>query len=291
MALTASQAHRRRRHIRTITSAILAYILTFACTGLVLVGLVFATVANAGYLQQQMVASNYVAQTQSEVTAALDSYGAASGLGSSYFSTHFDTTQLNGYLESEAARIYGPSPTTFDKATFQAQLTKQLEAYAKVKQIALTSTTKKAITRLAGLAASRYDQIVALPAITTLNSAMGLLRKILVPALLFFAVIAALDVAVLFRLRPRHRKAKAFRYIDSALVATGLVFLVSGLLLLGSGLVSHVAISSQALYGLVVAYCNGIFTAMIASGAVIVIIGIAAAAVFVLLRKRSQAQA
>jgi energy-converting hydrogenase Eha subunit A len=271
--------------VRAVISFVLAFVLTFAFVGIILVGLVWGTAANKEYLQRQMIVSNYVATIEDEITATFESYAASSGIEAGYFTSNFNSPQLTDYIQNEAAKIYGPAPTGFNQDDYKEQLVKQLKTYAQVREIEVTPEVEEALNYLADLCAQEYAAKVGLPMVGMLNSAMSSLTKVLVPALIFCIVVAVLAIALIFKVRPKKRRFKAFRYICSAVIAAGMTSLIGGFLAQNSGVIERVAISSKALYELVVSYCYGIFEMMMAIGAVIVLAGFLAAFIFYVARR------
>jgi preprotein translocase subunit YajC len=285
---SSSRTHTRQRRLREVISFILSYILTFGFTGMILVVLVGATVCSQGYLVEKMEQSSYIAITQAEVIEVLESYGTTSGVESGFFESSMANDTFADYVKSETAKIFGPSPQGFDRDEYRGQLYDQLVAYAEVKDIELSDDVQEALGYLADLCADEYKSAVSLPMIGALNSAMSSLQRMLLPLFLFFLVLIALDVAFILKIRPRGRKFKAFRYICSALIATGAIFLLAGIVAKTSGVIETVAITSESLYKLVVAYCQGIFDTMIITGIVVVIVGALAALAFYLIRKHNR---
>ena len=268
---------------RGLVSAVLSFLLSlFLSFFVVLMGLQ-CTVMSPGFLKRQIQDSLYASHLIESVEDHFVSYGMASNFDEAFFQSVLDEKQFEQDILAEAATIYSDQQG-FDAVAYEEALYLKLVQNVQERGYELTAENEEAVRYLAQECTEVYQKTVSLPIQSQLAN---ILNKMKAPIQIALIVDTALLIFTVFFLFVMYRrKYKSLAYITYALSGSALLIGIPGLMVLLSGKLERLAITSQALYELVLHYVRGILFPLLFTAALLLVLSIVSYIVHRVLRKR-----
>lgn len=241
--------------IKSVIYVMLAFILSLCLFVLSFAFMLKVTLLNTGYVMDNMNSTNYFADKKDEITRDLMDLGYASGLDESFFDSFIDEIMISSDTEKYLDSYYSGKGTVVDTTSFERTFNQQLDKYIEEKDI--KSVDVKSRENLVKKAVSIYRRSLELPLFGSIAFYFQLLNKNIMIVFIFTAVlIAAIILIIIFTNRWRHRAVKYICYgISGGFLTVGIIPTVVML----SGKISQINISSRAFYNLFVVCANNIF--------------------------------
>ena len=251
MELQANGAHNRR--VRNVISGILSFLLCLFLSLLALLVLVQSTLLSPGFMKKQVAKSEYAAHIIEDMEEIFVSYGISSDFDEAFFTSVLSESGVRADIEREIDRMYGAALGGADVDGFKNQLHQKLLANVGSRGIEVTDEVEDALQYLVQVCAETYQEGVSLPLATY---ASGMLRSVKTPLLMATGGIALLSVFILAFLFFIRRKKTFCRFAIYAFSGSALTLAAGACLVLFSGRIERISISSKALYYLVTTYAT-----------------------------------
>lgn len=243
-----------RSKVRNGVSYVLAFFLSIFVAGLSALLVLQTTVLSENFLQKQVDRSHYTANVMERIENTFISYGMSSGFDEAFFSTVLNEETVREDIRGVMASLYHGKPRDASTEEFRTMLYDKLLNNVKERGFVVSEDLEKSLEQLVDYCSVTYRNELRFP---MGSAAASLLQKVKTPVLLGIGLCAALSLFVFFVLFSIHaRKSSVVRYVIYALSGSFLMlFLPTGLILL-SGRIERLAITSKPLYYLVISELN-----------------------------------
>ena len=260
-----------RSKVRNGVSYVLAFFLSLFVTGLAVLLVLQNTVLSERFLQRQVDRSGYTANVIERIENTFISYGMSSGFDEAFFSSVLDEDTVREDIRDVMSSIYTGKPRDASTDEFRTMLYEKLIDNVTERGFTVTEELEQALDQLVDYCAVTYRNELRFPMASAVAS---LLNKMKNPVLLGIGFTGALSLFVFFVLFSIHpRKSSVVRNVIYALSGSFLMLFVPAGLLLLSGRIERLAITSKPLYYLVVTELRQtLYGFLLACGILVVVI-------------------
>jgi hypothetical protein len=259
--------------------------LVLSLTALALLVTLQFTVLRPTYLMEQVNSTQFTAMVQEDIENTFVSYGISSGVDEQFVRDFFDENRIRIDIFAEMDRLYDSDAAGANIESFKEDLNQKLHQYVESKDAIITPQIEEGLGYLTDICAEAYSDRLTVPFVGTLASVITSLQKSIPVAFVGLAIFTIVLAAVILFLRPK--KYKALRYYAYALAGSGLVVGALALLLITSGKIERVGISSKALYTLITSYLLNIAYPILWTAICLIIAAVVVALIFTYRKKRS----
>lgn len=261
---------RNRSKIRSGVSYVLAFFLSLFVAIFSAFLVLQTTVLSESFMQKQVDRSDYAANVIERIENTFISYGMSSGFDEAFFSSVLDEQSVREDIRGVISALYLGKPRDVSTDEFSAMLYDKLLDNVTERGFTVTEELEQSLEKLVEYCTVTYRNELRFPMASLVAT---LLQKAKTPVLLGIGLTAALSLFVLFVLFSIHpRKSSVIRHVIYALSGSFLMlFVPSGLILL-SGRIERLAITSKPLYYLVTTELRQTIYAMLLACGILAII-------------------
>lgn len=260
-----------RSKVRTGVSYVLAFFLSIFVAGFSALLVLQSTILSENFLQRQVDRSNYTDYVIERIENTFISYGMSSGFDEEFFSTVLDKEKVREDIRDVMASLYVGKSRDASTEEFRFMLYDKLVANVTERGFTVTEELDQSLKELVDYCAVTYRNELRVPMASVVAS---LLQKAKTPVTLGIGITGALSLFVFFVLFSIHpRKSSVVRNVIYALSGSFLMLFVPTGLILLSGRIERLAITSKPLYYLVVTELRQtMYTFLLACGILAVVI-------------------
>ena len=240
------------KKIRTILYCVLSFVLSFVLFFLSLSTVFQFTLLNSEFIYGSMNSTSYFLDKRDEVTKSLINLGNASGFDKEFFDGLVDELMVNEDTHSYLKAYYSGEKQHLDTTNFKRVLNDAIDEYVEEKHI--ENINRKNIDYFVSKAALIYRDTLEIPLYAELYVYIKSIVKIM-PYVLIGLVVFAVIICLVFVLtnKWKHRVLKFICYATSGAFLS--VALIPTVILL-SGKIKQINLTSRALYDLFVLIGN-----------------------------------
>lgn len=268
--------------IKSIVYNVLAFLLSLILFTLSFCITLEATILNPNFIINNMNSSSYFSDKRDEITQSLVDLGYASGLDEEFFEGVVDELMVYedtcDYLEN----FYSGEKQLVDTTQFKQVLNEELDKYIEENNIENVDSTSRKY--LVNNATAIYRSSIEIPLFGALSAYIIGLKNVtpfIIAGLIVLGIIIC--VVIIFTNKWKHRAARYICYsFSGAFLTVGIVPVV----VLLSGKISQINLTSRALYNLFVQCSNSIFVALLFCALFFLIIAVGLFLVFRRLYKK-----
>ena len=240
------------KKIRTILYCVLSFVLSFVLFFLSLSTVFQFTLLNSEFIYGSMNSTSYFLDKRDEVTKSLINLGNASGFDKEFFDGLVDELMVNEDTHSYLKAYYSGEKQHLDTTNFKRVLNDAIDEYAQEKNI--QNINRKNVDYFVSKAALIYRDTLEIPLYAELyvyiKSVVKIMPFVIIGLVLFAAVICLVFVLTN---KWKHRVLKFICYATSGAFLS--VALIPTVILL-SGKIKQINLTSRALYDLFVLIGN-----------------------------------
>ncbi len=275
-----NKAGTSRSVVVTLLSFMLSLLIACACA----VGVLRVTVLDPAYAAKAVERSDFGPLELQRVREHFISYGLASNVEESFFTTFFAKNMtaeiIEGDMELSVRALYS-GEDIIDEPYFYNVLYSSLTAYAKTRNMntddpEIDAGIKEFTTDLIEL----YRGYVTFPYADSISPLVRQVTDYVLPALAVFLVLAAACAVVIWM--SYKRRTAPVSYIGSAFGGAGLMLVVMPLIILIGGLINKFTLTDEALRSFFIEFMTGSIVCLLISGLICIAV---AAALFVRCKK------
>lgn len=260
-----------RSKVRNGVSYVLAFFLSLFVAGFCALMVFQNTVLSERFLQRQVDRSGYTANVIERIENTFISYGMSSGFDEAFFSSVLDEDTVREDIRGVMSSLYTGKPRDASTDAFRSMLYEKLLDNVTERGFTVTEELEQSLKQLVDYCAVTYRNELRFPMASV---AASLLQKMKNPVMLGIGLMGALSLFVFFILFSIHpRKSSVVRNVIYALSGSFLMLFVPAGLLLLSGRIERLAITSKPLYYLVVTELEQtLYSVLLACGILAVVI-------------------
>ena len=249
---------------RTLISGFLSFLLCLCVFFMSVAVLLGVTLFNGNYMLNQFASSYYYSNIAGEIREQYAAYGLPGGIEESFFDEVIDENALYHDISQSVEAAYAGDTYALDTIGIKTDLYQKLVDYATAKQIPVDETLQESLSHLADLCVESYVARVNNPYLLKLGEiAHRLARVPLIAGIVCFLIAGGLFVFLYFLHQWKHRP---IRYLQYALIGSGLMLLILPAAALISGKVQNLGITSPALFKMMTSYVNNVLWAFVYTG-------------------------
>lgn len=267
-----------RSRVKSAVYTVMAFVLSLILFALSFGITLEATLLNPDFIINNMNASSYFADKSDEITQSLVDLGYASGLEEKFFEGLVNELMINedtcDYLES----YYSGENQVLSVTQFKQTLNDALDKYIEKNKIKDVNSVSR--ETFINKAATIYRSSLLIPLFSTLSAYFVKIKNIM-PYLIAGLVVLALVICavIVFTNKWKHRAARYLCYsFSGAVLSVGVLPVV----LILTGKISHVNLTSRALYNLFVQCANSVLVSLLFCALFFLLVSVG---LFVLYRK------
>lgn len=267
-----------RSRVKSAVYTVMAFVLSLILFALSFGITLEATLLNPDFIINNMNASSYFADKSDEITQSLVDLGYASGLEEKFFEGLVDELMINedtsDYLES----YYSGENQVVSVTQFKQTLNDALDKYIEKNKIKDVNSVSR--ETFINKAATIYRSSLSIPLFSTLSPYFVKIKNTM-PYLIAGLVVLALVICavIVFTNKWKHRAARYLCYsFSGAVLSVGVLPVV----LILTGKISHVNLTSRALYNLFVQCANSVLASLLFCALFFLLVSVG---LFVLYRK------
>lgn len=256
MIMASKHFHSR---VRSVIYSLMAFLLSLVLFALSFCITLEATVLNPDFIINNMNSSSYFVDKRDEITRSLIDLGNASGLKEEFFEGFLDELMINedtcNYLEN----YYSGEGKQIDTTQFKQSFNTALDKYIEDNKIeSVNGESRENLVRRAALI---YSSSLEIPLFSRLSAYFISLKNIMPYIIAGVAFLGLVICAVIiFTNKWKHRAVRYLCYaFSTAFISVGIVPTV----VLLSGKISKINLTSRALYNLFVQCSNSVFVALL----------------------------
>lgn len=248
-----------RSGVKSAVYTVMAFVLSLILFSLSFGITLEATLLNPDFIINNMNASSYFADKSDEITQSLVDLGYASGLEEKFFEGVVDELMINedtcDYLES----YYSGENQVVSITQFKQTLNDALDKYIEKNKIQDVNSYSR--ENFINKAATIYRSSLSIPLFSTLSPYFVKIKNTMPYLIAGLAVLALVVCAVVvFTNKWKHRATKYLCYAFSGATLSVGVLPVALIL---TGKISHINLTSRALYNLFVQCANSVLTSLL----------------------------
>ncbi len=245
--------------IRSVILSILSFVLCILFVALSMCAVLEATVFNPDFIIDNMNSSNYFIDKRDEITRSLKDLGYASGLEEEFFDGLLDEAVINNNTRDYLENFYEGNGASIDLTDFKQKFNAALDEYIAENNIENVDSSSR--TYLITNATNIYRHSLEIPLFSRISAYLLVARNAMPFVIGGLLVIVAIIITVFFLANKwKHR---AVKYCYFACAGAFLSVGVFSAVVLISGKIEKINLSSRALYNLFVQCGNNVMIAML----------------------------
>lgn len=256
MIMAKKSSHSR---IKPIVYTLMAFILSVIIFAISICTTLEMTLLNSSFVLDNMNSSHYFSEKRDEITRQLVDLGYASGLEESFFDGFLDEIMLNNNTQEYLENYYSGNGTRIDTTEFEQRFNAALDSYIEEKNIKKVDASSREY--LVDQAARIYRTSLEIPLFSRLSAYFLTMKNAMPYVIVGLAVLGAvICLVIIFTNYWKHR---AVRYISFATLGAFLSIGIIPAVILISGKVNNINLSSRALYNLFVQCANSMLITLL----------------------------
>lgn len=257
--------NRNKKTIRNLAVSFIAFMCTTLLVGLTMILIIEKTLFSAAFLNKAAHQSDYYSELTKEINTQIQDFGLGSGIPTEILKDSVSSQQVQKDFEQYTTQAYYGNTLTIEKEPFLTQIKAPVMAYAKDQKQSLTAESEVAISNFAERSYEAYSDFIKLPFLPTLGQKIQLFASNLT---LFKVVLGSSFVLLLMLIIYLlhwwwHR---LIRHLSFVFGGGGLMLIIIPALILASGMIDRISITSKPLYQLLTTYLTNSLMAFIVVG-------------------------
>lgn len=278
--------NQNKKIIRNLAVGFIAFMCTTLLVALTMIFIIEKTLFSADFLNKAAVQSNYYSELTKQINTQIQDFGLGSGLPATILEDVASPQQVQKDFEAYTNQAYYGNNITIEKEPFLAQIKAPITAYADEKKQVLTPESQAGIDRFAERSYETYSDFIKLPFLPALGQQIQLFASNLT---LFKVVIGSSFVLLLMLIIYLlhwwwHR---LIRHLSFIFGGGGLMLIIVPALILTSGMIERISITSKPLYQLLTTYLTNSLLVFIIVGGAFLVASVLAAIISQIQRKHS----
>ncbi len=259
------------RTVRYVISYFLAFVLSLSLVVAALSGIAVATIGRPAFLISCLNKSGYYIRTAAEIEGYYyEINGLPGGMPEEVFSGAVEQLTLRSNVETAVQAAYRGEDYVLNRSSLQAELYQRFVDYAVSHDYTLTEEVRRNLQNMAEYCINDYQQHMLNPyllqAIRYISPFIGYLPYLLAGSLLLSFLLAVFLYAI------RLYKHRAVRLMQYSLCGAGCMLVVVPAVILCSGIIGRLALTSQSLYGLATVYLTSLLTSCLYTGLALIVV-------------------
>lgn len=260
-----------RSRVRAIIYSLMAFLLSFILFVLSFGVMLEATLFNPDFLINNMNSSSYFTDKRDEITQKLVDLGNASGLKEEFFEGFLDELIISEDTSAYLNSYYAGESKQIDTTQFKQEFNEALDKYIEENEIKnVNSESREYLVKRAALI---YSSSLEIPLFSRLSVYFINLKNIM-PFIITGLVLVGLIIClvIVFTNKWKHRTVKYICYsFAGAFLTVGVIPAV----VLISGKIEQINLTSRALYNLFVQCTSNAFVALLFCAVIFLLIAVA----------------
>lgn len=237
------------------------------------------------YMLQTMAEYEYYSQLTEEFRKQMVSLSHASGLTDDFTNDFVATLDFRQDVTEYVDAFYSGESTVIKTTAFKQQFRSALDKYVEKNKKAGTEVSESALEYLVNEAADIYSNTIEIPFFSVGANFIYKYNTTLNVVMIVLAVAGVVLGLIMFLTNEfRHR---GYRYLSYAFSAAFICTMVPPVLVLCTGVIEKINITTRSLYNLFTHYFGGIFTYFIIFGVVYLVAGVLMFVMFANKHKKS----